>query len=253
MTNAIQAAVPPVPMPMFHTAIAPLNSELHAALKLNRDTGYGYSAGAATVPIGIGEFEAAAHSYPILFTDATPPVPVVLLGVRAGWNLFVNETGAWMPGAYVPALVRAFPFAIIEDATAGTRQFGFEADAACISPATGLPLFEDGKPTQIVSDAVAFCEACQAELNASLAFGAALERARLLEPQSATIEVRGGATVKIDGFRTVDRNRLQALHDEVLLAWRSRNWLLALYAHLFSAANWVPFTELATSQLAARQ
>ena len=142
---------------------------------------------------------------------------------------------------------------LCEAATAGTRLFGFEADAACISPTTGLPLFEDGKATSVVNDAIAFCEACQAELNESSAFGAALARTRLLEPQSATIELKGGGKVNIDGFRTVDRNRLAAVHDEVLLAWRSRNWLLPLYAHLFSAANWVPFTELATSQLAARQ
>jgi hypothetical protein len=59
--------------------------------------------------------------------------------------------------------------------------------------------------------------------------------------------------VNIDGFRTIERDRLAAVHDDVLLAWRSRNWLLPLYAHLFSAANWVPFTELVTNQLAARQ
>jgi len=253
MTNAIQAAAPAAALPMFHSNIVPIHAELHAPLRLNRDAGFGYAAGAVTVPIGLGEFEAAAHSYPILFTDASPPVPVVLLGVRPGWNLFVNDTGAWMPGAYVPALVRAFPFVFIEDAAAGTRQFGFEADAACISPTTGLPLFEDGKPTSVVSDAAAFCEACQAQMNASNAFGTALDRAHLLEPQSATIEVKGGGTVNIDGFRTVNRNRLAAVHDEVLLAWRSRDWLLPLYAHLFSAANWVPFTELATSQLAARR
>jgi hypothetical protein len=41
--------------------------------------------------------------------------------------------------------------------------------------------------------------------------------------------------------------------DDVILGWRSRNWLLPLYAHLLSAANWVPFTELATAQLNARQ
>jgi tetratricopeptide (TPR) repeat protein len=251
MTNANQTAAPA--LSMFHSNIVPLNAELHATLKLNRSVGFGYSAGAATVPIGLGEFEAAARSYPILFTDASPPIPVVLLGVRAGWNMFVNETGSWMPGAYIPALVTAFPFAIIEDAAGGTRQFGFEVDAACVSPTTGLALFEDGKPTSAVSEAFAFCDACQTSLNESIVFGAALDRAQLLMPQTATIEIKGGGTVTIDGFRTVDRNRLAAVHDEVLLAWRLRNWLLPLYAHVFSAANWVPFTELATSQLAARQ
>lgn len=251
MTDDTQDVVRP--LPMFHNNIVPINVELHGKLKFNRGTGYGYTAGTATVPIGIGEFELAARSYPILFTDATPPLPVVLLGVRNGWNLFVNEMGAWMPGAYIPALVRAFPFALILDETNGTREFGFEADAACISPTTGQPLFEDGKPASILNEAVAFCDACQADLKEAVSFGAALERTHILEPQSATIDVEGGGSVTIDGFRSIDRNRLAAVHDEVILAWRSRNWLLPLYAHLFSAANWVPFTELATSQLAARR
>jgi hypothetical protein len=251
MTSATQTAAPA--QPIFHTNIVALNAARHGGLKLNRDAGCGFAAGATTVPIGIGEFETAAHSYPILFTDGSPPIPVVLLGFRAGWNLFVNDTGGWMPGAYVPALVRAFPFVIIDNNATGTQEFGFEADAACISPSTGQPLFENDQPAQVLRDALAFCNACQTELNASQAFGAALERAQLLTPQSATIEPKGGAKVTIDGFRTIDRARLAALNDEVLLAWRSRDWLLPLYAHLFSAANWLPFTELATRQLAARK
>jgi hypothetical protein len=251
MMDAI--ATPAPALPMFHTNIVPLNGGLHGELKLNRDAGVGYSAGAATIPIGIDEFEAAAHSYPILFTESTPPMPVVLVGVRTGWNLFVNDVGAWMTGAYVPALVRAFPFAIIEDEATGTRQLGFEADAACISPSTGVPLFEDGKPSNVVAEALTFCSACQSAMNESLNFAAALDRARILVPQSVTIEPKGGGAVTIDGFRTIDRSRLATVLDDVFLAWRARNWLPALYGHIFSAANWVPFTELATTQLAGRQ
>jgi hypothetical protein len=238
-------------MPMFHTNVAPVSAEQHAGLRYNAGAGYGFAAGVATVPIGIAEFETAAHSYPILFTDASPPVPVVLLGVRAGWNLFVNDTGAWMPSAYIPALVRAYPFVIVNN-NKGGQFLGFEPDAACISPTTGTPLFENGQPTQLVNDMAAFCTGCQAELNAAADLGAALERAQLLTPQSAKIELKSGGTVNIDGFRIVDRNRLATLNDEVLLAWRTRGWLMPLYAHLFSAANWVPFTELATRQLAIR-
>jgi hypothetical protein len=238
---------------MFHSRIVPLDAELHGELKLNRDAGFGFSAGVATAPIGIDEFEVAAHSYPILFTDGSPPIPIVLLGFRPGWNLFVNDLGGWMQGAYVPAIVRAFPFAIIESENSATRQLGFESDAACITPSTGLPLFDGGNPTTVVRDALAFCQACQASMNESINFGAALERARVLEPQSVTIETTGGAKASIDGFRTVDRNKLAAVLDDVILSWRSRNWLLPLYAHLLSAANWLPFTELATAQLSARQ
>jgi hypothetical protein len=142
---------------------------------------------------------------------------------------------------------------IIDNTATGTQEFGFEPDAACISPSTGEPMFDNARPTQVLSDALALCNACQSEINASHAFAAALERAQLLTPQSATIEPKGGAKVTIDGFKMIDRDRLATLNDEVLLAWKSRGWLLPLHAHLFSAANWLPFTELATRQLAARQ
>src|SRR5258706_10782847 len=73
------------PQPLFHTNIVPVSVERHGGLRLNRDAGFGFCAGAATLPIGLGEFEAAANSYPILFTDSTPAAPIVLLGIRQGW------------------------------------------------------------------------------------------------------------------------------------------------------------------------
>ena len=237
---------------MFHSNVVPLTPDSHGTFRLNRGSGFGYCAGAAVMPIGIDEFESAARSYPILFTDESPPVPVVLLGFRDGWNLFINEFGAWAPGAYVPSVARAFPFAMIEG-DGGSRGLGIEADAACISPTTGDPLFENSEPASLVSDATAFCEACEANLKESIAFGAALERTGVLQPQAANIEVQGGGSVGINGFRTVDRNLLAEMPDDVLLGLRSHNWLLPLYAQLISAANWIPFAELATSQLAARR
>ena len=250
MNSDSAGAVPP--QPLFHTNIVPISAERHGGLRLNSESGFGFCAGAATMPIGLAEFEPASTSYPILFTDATPAAPVVLLGMREDWNLFVGETGAWTPGSYVPAIVRAFPFAILGDG-AGGRQVGFEADAACISPTTGLPLFDNGQPTGVVHDAVAFCEAVETDLVAAAAFGTALERAGILEPGEATIAVEGSASARIAGYRTVDPARLATVPDNVFIEWRHKNWLPAVYAHLFSAARWVPFTELAIAQLNARR
>jgi hypothetical protein len=56
MTNA-SSPTAALSLPLFHTNIVPLDAARHSALKLNRDAGYGYSAGAETVPIGLSEFE----------------------------------------------------------------------------------------------------------------------------------------------------------------------------------------------------
>ncbi len=250
MSDAAPVARAASALPLFHWNVVALDPVQHASLKFDRSTGYGYSAGAESIPIGTAEFEAAALSYPIVFTGDAQPVPVVLLGMRQGWNMFVDGEGAWRPGHYVPALVRAYPFAMIENAATATRWLGIEADAACLGPFNGLSLFEDGTPTAVVSEASGFCEACQAGLNDGAALGAALERAGVLDQREATIEVPGGRTAHITGFKSVDPQKLEAVPDDAFLEWRHRNWLTALYAHLFSAASWRSFTELAATQLA---
>ena len=240
-------------LPLFHKNIVPLDPLRHGALKLDRGTGYGDSAAAEIVPIGLGEFETAARFYPILFAGEPQPVPVVMLGVARGWNLFVNAAGIWMPGAYVPALVRAYPFVFIAEGGGGSRSLGIEADAVCLGHEAGLPLFEEGKPTAVLSEAVSLCNACQESLADAAGFAAALDEAGVLVPKEATIEAKTGGTARITGFKTVDPEKLAAVPDDVFLDWRRRNWLPPLFAHLFSAANWLPFTELAITALATRQ
>lgn len=253
MSSAPAAAGAANRMPMFHHNLVPLDPVGHADLRLDRSTGYGYSAGAEAIPIGIGEFAEAAHSYPILIPDEPQPVPVVLLGFRQGWNLFVDHDGLWMPGAYVPAIVRAYPFAIIEEAGGKVRTIGIEAGAGCLGTSKGEPLFEDGKPSAILGEAIALCEACQANLKEAAALAAALDEAGVLVPREGTITAHRGGSVRIAGFKTVDQERLRTVPEELFLEWRRRDWLPAIYAHVFSAANWVAFTDLVLVHMPARQ
>ena len=253
MSEISGAAEATTRLPLFHKNIVALDPIRHGALKLDRGTGYGYSAAAEIVPIGLGEFEAAAHFYPILFAGEPQPIAVVVLGIGKGWNLFVNAQGIWMPGAYVPALVRAYPFVFIAEEGGGSRWLGIEADVACLGQKAGQSLFDEGKPTAVLSEAVAFCNACEASLADAAGFAAALDEAGVLVPKEATIEAKTGGTAHITGFKTVDPEKLAAVPDDVFLDWRRRNWLPPLFAHLFSAANWLPFTELAINALATRQ
>src|SRR5258706_12543483 len=65
--------------------------------------------------LSVGEFVAAARDYPIVFAtgDAGKSfAPVILLGLEAGVNLFLDESGEWQRDAYFPAHVRRFPFCL---------------------------------------------------------------------------------------------------------------------------------------------
>ena len=238
-------------LPLFHTNIVALDPAVHASLRLDRGVGYGFSAAAEIIPIGIDEFDMAARSYPIVFSAPPEAIPLVVLGVRKGWNLFVNDAGTWMPGAYVPALVRAHPFVLIEQ---DNRQWiGIENDAASLASGNGLPLFDAGRPTAVLNEAVEFCRVCEAGLVRARQLGAALDEAGVLVERVARITSDTGAGGTLTGFRTVDPQRLDSVSDAMFLEWRRRAWLPAIYAHLFAAVSWLPFTELAGQQLSARQ
>jgi hypothetical protein len=232
-------------LPMFFKRVVGVNPELHATLRLDRDTGFGYAAAAQSVPIGLGEMEAVSQHYPILFAGGAQPGVVALLGLREGENLFVLPDGRWRHGVYVPAYVRAFPFIFVENATTKTVYVGMEPDAECLGTDAGLPLFEDGKPTAALNESIAFCSAFRDNLNAAGALGRALAAEGLLEEEEANITFTHGGASRVRGFRIVKPERLDRLSDETFLDWRHRGWLGPLYAHLYSMARWSRLIDLA--------
>ena len=68
--------------------------------------------------VSVGEFVAAARDYPIVFASADAGksfAPVILLGLEAGVNLFLDDSGEWDRTAYFPAYVRRFPFCLSKE------------------------------------------------------------------------------------------------------------------------------------------
>ncbi|MBU6498021.1 MAG: SapC family protein [Rhodospirillales bacterium] len=246
-----ETAVPGPALPLFFKRVVGVNPAVHGALRLDRSAGYGFSAGAQSVPLGLGEFEVAAQHFPILFTAGPTPVPVALLGLTEGVNLFVEADGTWRPEAYVPAYVRAFPFIFVEDAAAKTVFVGMEPDAACLRGPGGVRLFEDGKPTPALNEAIAFCSAFRDNRAAAAAFARALDAAGLLEEEEATVNFTAGGAARIRGFKLLKADRLDQVPDETFLDWRRRGWIAAIYAHLHSTSRWARLIELGAPRSAA--
>lgn len=248
--STVQPAGPA--LPMFFTKVVGLNPDQHGALKLNRAAGHGFAARTASVPIGLGEFAIAARFYPIVFASAAVPSPVALVGLNELGNLFLDASGAWRTDCYIPAYVRAYPFVIIGDPARGPSHVGIEEGAASLAGPDGDPLFENGKPTEVASDAVKLAAATRDALAGAAAFARALDAAGLLREEEATVTFKAGGTSRVRGFRLVAQDKFDALDDATFLDWRKRGWLAPIYAHLHSAANWSRLIDLAAERQAAR-
>jgi hypothetical protein len=238
-------------MPLFFRRVVGCNPALHGEIRLDRSVGFGFAAATQAVPLGLGEMEAAAQFYPILFTTGPAPIPVALLGLREGQNLFVLPGGAWRPECYIPAYVRAFPFIFVEDKARNTTFVGMEPDAACLRTESGLKLFEDGQPSRVLTEQVNFCSSLRDNLVAAGLFGRALEAAGLLSEEEANISFTAGGQARIRGFKLTSADRVAQADDATFIEWRRRGWIGGLYAHLHSAGRWARLIDLAAARQAA--
>jgi hypothetical protein len=196
------------------------------------------------------EFPAAALSFAIIFVhtgetlDNGKPMisPVALLGIATNENLHVE--GARWDAGYVPAFIRRFPFL-----TAGmpdSDQAAVFVDAAWpgIGDAEGEPLYDDeGKPTPVLQRALEFLQQFDIEQQRTRQFCLRLLELDVLKEMSLTATLPNNDNLTVNGFLTVDEDKLAALPDADVLQLHRSGMLMLLHVHLASLGNLRPLLE----------
>ena len=225
-------------LPLFYRSLALLDSAKHAKLSLKQSASYRFAREASVIPVMITEFGPAALSYPVVFVRGNDGVsPALLLGARQNANLYVDETGQWADGAYVPAYVRRYPFLLIEDREAGRAGLCIDETSDRIVPGDVRPFFTDGKRSDFVSEALNLCVQFKRDADATQRFVEALETHGLLDDRTAQFRIKDGGTFAVTGFMGVDRDRWLALPDDTWLDFRTKGWIAAVELHLASMLN----------------
>lgn len=244
-----QAGAAAQSLPLFFSQVVALDAGTHGALRLDRARGFGFAAVANALPLGLSEIALAAQYFPVVLTGGPNPMPVAILGYRGDENLFVDAAGIWRDDTYIPAYVRSFPFILIEPPGDASIYLGIETTAAILGD-TGEPLFVEGRPTELVADAMKFALAYRDDLKRATEFGAALNDAGLLQANEARLTFKSGGTARLDGFRVIDGTKLDTLDGPAFLEWRQRGWLAPLYATVQSGARWGQIVNLANGRRA---
>ena len=215
----------------------PVTFARHGALKLRTPLSFGFARHCEAVPLGLSEIAVAAQWYPIAFSAAEPHQPLAILGLVAGQNAFVDAAGHWREGAYVPAVIRRYPFglgAFDEDEVLCVETVAEVLDAG----EGGTPLFEGMKPSAATRTALRLCQAIKADEAAAHAFVAQLKAFDLLDGRTAMVELPSGEKASLSGFLTIDEGRFRRLEDEAFLTLRRRGWLTPIFAQIQSTLNW---------------
>lgn len=231
---------------LFYGKPEALTAECHGKLWLKKTGDFRFARNTNSVGITSTEFAQTMRFYPIVFS-AGNPYPVAILGLQEK-NLFVDDAGLWRPGHYVLAYMRRYPFVFITHPDG--KQFILGIDRACDRFTDGddaeaaRPLYEDGKPSAAVQEALKFCSAYQADHGFTLSFASALTEQNLLIDNQAQIKLPGGRKMSLAGFKVIDREKYAKLSDAVVVDWHKKGWLMLADLHLASLERFQHLLEL---------
>jgi SapC len=223
---------------MFYEKPVLLNRESHRGKKIAPSTSFAFAKKANSLYMAGVEFTEACKEYPIVFTHVGTDkiVPVAMLGLREGENLFVSADGQWR-ASYVPAFVRRYPFVLSE---LPGQQMGVCIDEgyAGLSEQHGELLFDGkGNNTPFLQGALDFLNRYQVEYLRTDRFCQRLKDMGLLMEMNAKADLFDGSSFMINGLMVVDERKLLQLPDALALEVFKSGELGWIYAHLVSLPN----------------
>jgi hypothetical protein len=217
-----------------------LDRDKHRRRRVRPAQGFAFARKSNSLFVATAEFSEACKEYAIVFTRPQGGgriMPVVMLGLRARENLFVDEAQRWT-GRYIPAFVRRYPFVLAQ--LPGQQMLGLCIDEACpgLGEQEGEALFDDkGQDTPFLRNAVEFLSQCQREHQRTEAFCLRLEQAGVLREMNARADLVDGRSFTVESLLVVDEQKLLALPDAVALSLFRAGELHLISLHLLSLSN----------------
>jgi len=194
-----------------------------------------------SVPLGIGEFYEACKDYPILFTKNPEGdwLAIALLGYNDK-NVYLDEKRCFKRGKYLPAFLRRYPFILVQNEDKKGFSLGIEEEALEVLNESNQQraLFkEDQTPSDLTKNTLDFLVRFQGELQACSALIKELETWELLVEKSATVLDEKAQKHTINGFFTVNEEKLNHLSEKKKLDIYKKGTTPFITAHLISLSN----------------
>ncbi|MBY0581860.1 MAG: SapC family protein [Sphingomonas sp.] len=228
----------PQSLPLFYTEVQPLSSVTHANFRTRPVDRATFLVDQHAIPLTVDEFSLVQRFMPIVFTGGPEAIPLALMGLNEGVNVFVDSEGKITePNFYVPAYIRRYPYML-----ARLRPDSDEL-SLCFDPSfegvgefeEGDALFENGEPTAVTKAVLEFNQMFEEAGMRTAQFMKEVQELGLLMEGEVTIQPEGSDKPFVyRGFQMIDQEKLNNLRGDQLRKIAQSGLLPLLYAHLFS-------------------
>lgn len=231
------ASQPPANLPILYKDLQPLSSTTHGGYRSRASDKAPFFANVHAVPLTIDEFVHAQRYYPIVFSVGDNPVPLALLGLNEGVNVFVDDEGVPFNPFYVPAYVRRYPYMLARiQADAQELSLCFDPTSDLLGDGgEGEALFDGEKPTEQLNNILKFCEDFEMSAQRTNAFMTELKNLDLLIDGEVSIQPNDSDQPFLyRGFQMIAEEKLRDMHGDQLRKINQNGILPLAMAHIFS-------------------
>lgn len=237
---------------LFYSRPEPLSPEMHGKMGVKSMEGpFGFAKAGHAIPLTVGEFPLAAVTGPIIFVG-DDKLPIAVMGLNAGDNMFLRDDGLFEPGAYIPAYIRRYPFVFANDDAAQKMVLCIDRAAEFVVETNpDQPFFEaDGTPSAYTKNCIEFCNNFEVERQRTVSFVNLLKDLDLFESKTSTFtptnpDGTAGEPQKIAEYFGVSEEKLNKLPAAKYVELRDNGALAQIYAHLLSLVGWDRLVALA--------
>lgn len=235
----------------LHKKPVALDRVKHRALKLDTDArDLTTVAGLNAFFVAGTEFGDACKEFPVVWVHAgtsdsgkTQVAPIAVFGLTPAQNLCIDLAAQRWRTRYVPAALRLYPFAMarvspeqmvvaIDESWAG---FQNERGQALFTPA--------GEPSEFTRSAQQQLETFEQEVERTRLAGDMLVEKGLLRDMRFDATLPDGAKLSVDGFLTIDEEKLAKLTDAEIVAMHRNGLMGLIHAHQISLGNMTKLAE----------
>ncbi len=232
------ASAAPNNLPLFYNQLEPLSSQAHADYAVRRLDAAKFLTTQHAVPITVEEFPMVARRMPIVFSVGADPVPLALMAMNEGINVFFDEDGKLIDQeTYIPAYIRRYPYLLAKlRPDSDELSLCFDPTSDTIGPfEDGEKLFDNGEPSELTKGILNFAEQFEQAGARTGQFVKEIREAGLLIDGEMSIQPEGAPQPFVyRGFQMIDEKKVNELRGDQLRKMVQSGMLPLIYAHLFS-------------------
>lgn len=214
-----------------------LDKEQHKDLKISPIENLFFAKQSAFIPVLANEVALVGAAFPVVFTSGENPSLVSLVSL-GGESLAINAEGKWIT-SYVPSYLRKYPFSLASTKeNPDQKVILIDSESHLFSKSKGKQLFKkDGEKSETLEHAINFLTSHENQAIVTSNVAKLITDSGILEEREISVGEGDEKKVLVNGFKVVDREKLNALSDDILADWVRKGIIGLIDAHLKSLDN----------------